>query len=283
MRNIFLFIRIYFNFLFFLFLMGLSFYMLFTYNRYHHTVYSVIANEFTGKISKQYNNVEYYFQLKRTNDSLVKANENLYNRLKQDFEIPDTLNKIAIDTMTVDSLQKRRKYLYMQAKVIRNSISQPNNYIELHRGSLQGVLPDMGVIDVNNAVIGTVMDVSENYAVVMSLLHEQSNLSARLKKSGETGTIVWNGKAPDILILKDISKSVKLSRGDTVITSGFSDKFPAGLLIGFVKDIINDKTASTYTIRVRTAADFGNIQYSYIIENLQKEEPAQLLKKVKGK
>ena len=263
--------------------MGLSFYMLFTYNRYHHTVYSVIANEFTGKISKQYNNVEYYFQLKRTNDSLVKANENLYNRLKQDFEIPDTLNKIAIDTMTVDSLQKRRKYLYMQAKVIRNSISQPNNYIELHRGSLQGVLPDMGVIDVNNAVIGTVMDVSENYAVVMSLLHEQSNLSARLKKSGETGTIVWNGKAPDILILKDISKSVKLSRGDTVIPSGFSDKFPAGLLIGFVKDIINDKTASTYTIRVRTAADFGNIQYSYIIENLQKEEPAQLLKKVKGK
>jgi len=263
--------------------MSLSFYMLFTYNRYHHTVYSGIANEFTGKISKQYNNVEYYFQLKRTNDSLVKANENLYNRLKQDFEIPDTLNKIVIDTMTVDSLQRGRKYLYMQAKVVRNSISQPNNYIELHRGSLQGVNPDMGVIDINNAVIGTVMDVSENYAVVMSLLHEQSNLSARLKKSGETGTIVWDGKAPDILLLKDISKSVKLSRGDTVITSGFSEKFPAGLLVGFVKDIINDKTASTYTIRVKTAADFGNLQYSYIIENLQKEEPAQLLKKVKGK
>ncbi|HJY22391.1 MAG TPA: rod shape-determining protein MreC, partial [Hanamia sp.] len=261
MRNIFLFIRIYFNFLFFLILMGISFYMLFTYNRYHHTVYSAVANEVTGKISKQYNNVEYYFQLKRTNDSLVKANEQLYNRLKQDFEMPDTVNKVAVDTITIDTLQKQRKYLYMQAKVISTSINQPNNYIELHRGSKQGLYTDMGVIDPNNAVIGTVMDVSENYAVVMSLLHAQSNLSARLKKSGETGTVIWDGKQPDILILKDISKAVKINRGDTVITSGFSDKFPPGLLIGFVKDIINDKTSSTYTVRIKPAANFENLQY----------------------
>lgn len=283
MRNIFLFIRIYFNFLFFLILMGISFYMLFTYNRYHHAVYSAVANEFTGKISKQYNNVEYYFQLKRTNDSLVKANEQLYNRLKQDFEMPDTVNKIAIDTITIDTLRKQRKYLYMQAKVISTSINQPNNYIELHRGSKQGLYADMGVINPNNAVIGTVMDVSENYAVVMSLLHAQSNLSARLKKSGETGTVIWDGKQPDILILKDISKAVKINRGDTVITSGFSDKFPPGLLIGFVKDIINDKTSSTFTVRIKPAANFESLQYSYVIDNLQKEEPQQLLNKVKSK
>ena len=283
MRNIFLFIRIYFNFLFFLILMGISFYMLFTYNRYHHTVYSAVANEVTGKISKQYNNVEYYFQLKRTNDSLVKANEQLYNRLKQDFEMPDTVNKIAVDTIKIDTLQHQRKYLYMQAKVISTSVNQPNNYIELHRGSKQGLYPDMGVIDPNNSVIGTVMEVSENYAVVMSLLHAQSNLSARLKKSGETGTVIWDGKQPDILILKDISKAVKINRGDTVITSGFSDKFPPGLFIGFVKDIINDKTSSTYTVRINPAANFEKLQYSYVIDNLQKEEPRQLLKKVKSK
>ncbi|MEO6813175.1 MAG: rod shape-determining protein MreC [Ginsengibacter sp.] len=283
MRNIFLFIRIYFTFIFFLFLMGVSFYMLFTYNRFHHTVYSAIAGEITGKVSKQYNNVEYYFQLKRTNDSLVKANEVLYNKLKQDFEMPDTVNKIAIDTLNIDSLQSQRKYLYMQAKVVSNSVSQPNNYIELHRGLLQGIHPDMGVIDPNNAVIGTVMEVSDNYAVVMSLLHEQSNLSARLKKGGETGTVIWDGKSSKILLLKDISKTVKVSSGDTVITSGYSDKFPPGLLIGFVKDIINDKTSSSYTVRVTPAANFENLQFSYIINNLQKDEPQQLLKKVKSK
>jgi len=263
--------------------MGLSFYMIFSYNRYHRAFYSKEANEVTGNISKRYNNIEYYFQLKRTNDSLVKANEVLYNKLRQDFEIPDTINKIAIDTMNLDSAHKQRKYLYMEAKVISNSVNLLNNYIELHRGSLQGIQPDMGVIDVNNKVVGTVVEVSNNYAVVMSLLHEQSNLSARLKKGGETGIVSYDGKTHGILYLKDISKSAKISTGDTVITSGFSDKFPGGLLVGYVKDIISDKSSSTYTVRVSPAADFEKLQYAYVINNLQKEEPEQLLNKVKSK
>jgi len=263
--------------------MGVSFYMLFTYNKYHHAVYSEVANEVTGSISKRYNTIEYYFQLKRTNDSLVKANEALYNKLRQDYEIPDTVNKMVIDTLQVDSVQKQRKYLYMQAKVIRNSVNLINNYIELHRGALQGVQPDMGVIDINNAVVGTVVDVSKNYAVVMSLLHEQSNLSARLKKGGETGIVVYDGKMPGILYLKDISRSAKINEGDTVITSGFSDKFAGGLLVGYVKDIIDDKSSSTYTVRLKPAANFENLQYCYIINNLQIEEPKKLMQKVKTK
>lgn len=263
--------------------MGVSLYMLFSYNNYHHAVYSKTANEITGSLNKKYNSIEYYFQLKRTNDSLVKANAVLYNRLRQDFEIPDTVNKMAIDTMNFDSTHMARKYLYMEAKVISNSVNRPNNYIELHRGALQGIKPDMGVIDINNAVVGTVVDVSDNYSIVMSLLHEQSNLSGRLKKGGETGIISYDGKMRGILYLKDVSKFARIHSGDTVITSGFSDKFPGGLLVGYVKDIINDKSSSTYTVRVIPAANFENLQYAYIINNLQKEEPEQLLNKVKSK
>ena len=281
MRNIFLFIRIYFNFIFFLLLMGISLFMLFNYNRYHHTVYSSAAGEITGKISKQYNDVEYYFQLKRTNDSLVKANAALYNKLKQNFELPDSVTKLAIDTIRIDTLLHQRKYLYMPAKVVGNSVSQTNNYLELHRGSEQGVTADLGVTDINNAVVGTVVDVSKNYSVVMSLLHRQSNISAKLKKSGETGSIVWDGVQPNIVLLKDISKDVKVAKGDTIITSGFSDKFPYGLLIGTINEIENDRANGTYIIKVKTAANFYNLQYVYIINNLQKDEAQKLLKSVK--
>ena len=281
MRNIFLFIRIYFNFLFFLFLMGIALYMLFSYNRYQHTVYSAIAGEITGKINKQYNNVEYYFQLKKTNDSLVKANANLYNKLKQDYDMPDTVSKLAIDTIQIDTVLHQRRYLYLPAKVVGNSVNQPNNYLQLHRGSLQGVSADLGVTDINNSVVGTVVDVSKNYAVVMSLLHRLSNISAKLKKTGETGSVVWDGLQPNVVTLKDISKEVKVAVGDSVITSGLSDKFPFGLLIGTVKEVVNDKTSSTYTIKVKTAANFYNLQYVNIINNLQKYEPQELLKSVK--
>lgn len=283
MRNIILFIRIYFTFIFFLFLMGLCLYLLFTYNKYHNAVYSEVANEITGKISTQYNNVSYYFYLKRTNDSLVKANERLYNMLRQDYSIPDTTNKISVDTLKVDSLTTYRRFLYMQAKVVRNSVSQPNNYIILHRGKNQGVQKDLGVIGTNSGVIGTVVEVSNNFSVVMSLLHSQSNISGRLKRGGETGTVIWDGQDRNILLLKDITKSAKINQGDTVITSGFSDKFPEGLPIGYVKDIINDKSSSTYTVRVQSAVNFETLQFGYVINNLQKEEPNELLKKVKSK
>jgi rod shape-determining protein MreC len=240
-----------------------------------------VANEVTGKFYKQYNSVEYYFQLKRTNDSLVKANAKLYNKLKQDFEMPDTINKIAIDTIRVDSTEKYRKYQYLEAKVIGNSVSLPNNYIQLNRGALQGLQKDLGVIDVNNAVVGTVIDISNNYAVVMSLMHRQSSISAKLKKTGETGTIIWDGKTPNIVQLKDIGKNAHVSKGDSVITSGFSEKFPYGLMIGTIAEIIEDKSSNVYTLKVRTSANFYNVQYVYIINNLQREEPAELLKRVK--
>ncbi len=281
MRNIFLFIRRYFNFLLFLVLQGICLFMVFNYNSYHNAMFMNIANEVTGKIYKQYNNVEYYFQLKKTNDSLVRANEMLYNKLKQDFEMPDTVNKIAIDTIRVDSLEKYRKYRYMEAKVIGNSVSLPNNYIQVNRGSLQGLQKDMGVIDVNGAVVGTVIDVSNNYAVVMSLLHHQSNTSAKLKKSGEVGNIIWDGKRPNSVLLKDIGKNAKVSKGDSVITSGFSDKFPYGLLIGTIDEIVEDKSTNVYTLKVKTAANFYSLEFVNIINNLQKDEPAELLKRVK--
>ena len=240
-----------------------------------------IANDVTGKVYKQYNSVEYYFQLKRTNDSLVKANKRLYNKLKQDFLMPDTINKIAVDTIKIDSIEKYRKYLYREAKVVGNSVSLPNNYIQLNRGALQGLQKDEGVTDANNAVVGTVVDVSNNYAVVMSLLHMQSNTSAKLKKTGETGTIVWDGKKTNIVLLKDIGKNAKVNKGDSVITSGFSDKFPYGLLIGTIDEIFSGKSSNTYTLKIKTAANFYTMEFVYIISNLQKEEPADLLKKVK--
>ena len=239
------------------------------------------ANEVTGKFYKQYNNIEYYFQLKKTNDSLIKANEKLYNKLKQDFELPDTVNLTIIDTIKVDSLEKYRKFLYMQAKVISNSVNLPNNYMQLSRGTSQGVLNDLGVIDANNAVVGTVISTSNNYAVVMSLLHMQSSISAKLKKSGEEGTVVWDGKQPNIVSLRGISKSVKVLPGDSVVTSGFTDRFPYGILIGTVSEVLLEKTSNNYTLKVKTAANFYNVQFVYIINNLLKQEPQELLKRVK--
>ena len=281
MRNIFLFIRRYSNLLFFLLLQGFSIYLIVHYNSYHNAVFGNVANQLTGKVNEQYNKVEDYFHLKRTNDSLVKANEKLLNLLKADFLLPDTINKIVFDTVLVDSIKQYRRYYYMQASVISNAVSSQSNYIVLGRGEAQQLKKGMGVVDINNAVAGIITDVSKDYAVVMSLLHKDSHIDGKLLKGGETGTLSWDGLETNILTINRIPKSAKVDKGDTVITSGNSTTFPKGMLIGYVTEVLPEKSSNNFLLKLKTAADFHSLQYVYVIDNRQQEAINELIEKTK--
>jgi len=274
MRNIFLFIRRYLNFLFFLVLQIFALSMLFRYNKFHEAAFDGVAKELTGGIYNRANNIEYYFHLKTTNDSLAKENARLRNMLATSFEGADTASRVVTDTIPYDTLGHYRKYIVRDARVSNNSTSTQNNYITIHRGKLQGVDKDMGVIS-SSGVVGVVVNVSDNYATVMSLLHRQSRMRASLKKGGETGTVQWDGNSPLYLTLIDIPTSASITKGDSVVTS-FSDRYPKGIVVGTVESIIKDPSSNFYTLRLKPATNFFSLQYVYVIENLQREEQIKL-------
>ncbi|MES1221305.1 MAG: rod shape-determining protein MreC [Bacteroidota bacterium] len=282
MRNIFLFIRRYFNVLFFLLLEGISVYFVVHYSRYHKAMFSSTANELTGKVNEQFSKVESYFRLKKTNDSLHVAIERMYNRLKEDFDLPDSTSKYVVDTIRVDSVEQFRKYQYLRAKVVSNSVVGPNNFIVISRSGASGQLKDgMGIVDPNSGVVGIITEVSNDYAVVMSLLHTDSHISGKLLHGGETGTLSWDGKTPNIISLTGIPKSAKVAKGDTIISSGFSTSFPKGMMIGVVEEVIPEKSTSNFGIRFRSAANFYNLEFVYAIDNRDAAEINKLLEKVK--
>lgn len=283
MRNIFLFIRRYFNFLFLLLLQGFCIYLIVHYNTYHNAMGSGIMNEVTGIVNTQYNKIDYYFHLKRTNAQLAKDNERLRNLLKENFESPDTATKSVTDSIPYDTLGNRRKWLYLSAKVVFSSVSAQNNFIVLGRGSAQQLKKDEGVVDPNNGVAGIITDVSENFAVVMSLLHKDSKISAKLKKGGDAGQVIWDGKDPNRLSLIEIRKSAKVFKGDTVLTSGFTPTFPYGLMIGTIDEVMPDKSTNNYIIKLKSSTNFYNLQYVFAIENFQKDEINRLLENAKNK
>ena len=132
-------------------------------------------------------------------------------------------------------------------------------------------------------VLGVITDVSKDFAVVMSLLHKDSRISGKLLKGGETGTLNWDGKTPNIISLTGIAKSAKLAKGDTIISSGFSTSFPRGMMVGSVLEAIPEKSSSNYLIKFRSAANFYNLEYVYVIENKQAENIKDMLDNVKNK
>jgi rod shape-determining protein MreC len=280
-RNIFLFIRRYSNLLVFLFLQVLSIYFIVSYSKYHEAAFGNTMNKFTGSINKQYNKVEYYFALSRTNDSLVKANEMLYNKLRSNYNLPDSNFKTAIDTIRQDSIIIYKKITYLGAKVISNSISGQSNFLVITGPNVKSFRKNMGVVDVNNNVVGVITAVDGEYAVVMSLLHKDSRLNGKLFKGGEeSGTVTWNGETPNILALSNIPKSATVAVGDSVVTN-ISIFFPKGLLMGRVISVQPEKVNNNFKIVLKSAVNFNSIEYVYVVENKDAEPIKNILEKVK--
>lgn len=276
MRNVFLFIRKYSNFLFFLLLQIISLSFLFRYNKYHEAAFMNVAGEFTGSINQRFSKVESYFRLKQINEQLAAENLRLNQMLKENYEGAGGPGRIVSDTLETDSLKGIKKYLWMGAKVVGSTINTQVNFLTIHRGALQGVRPNMGVVG-PQGIVGQVLSVSDNYATVWTLLNRQFKVVVKLKNGGERGTLEWDGVSPNYVTLKDIPKSAKVKKGDSVVTSPASTMFSgANLMVGTIEEIVDDKSSNFYSLRVKPSTNFYSIEYVYVIENAQLNEQNHL-------
>ncbi len=279
MRNVFLFLRRYAVFIFFLIMQGISLYMLFSQNRFHRSVMGMVASEWSGLVNERINRIEAFFTLRQQNENLRNQNAQLLSQLPSGRVVADTAFRLVYDTLKLDAATTYRQFQYLSAKVIANSVFQQQNYLMLHRGSDQGVVPNMAVVS-PEGIIGSVVAVSKNMSTVMSLLHRQSKVIARLRKGGGLGEVTWDGKDPRYLTLMKVPKTVAVKKGDTVVPSPYSDKFPPDYPVGYVEKVEQDTETNTYILRIRTAADFYSVQHTYVVRNLLQEEMDQLKNKL---
>jgi rod shape-determining protein MreC len=258
-------------------------YMLFKYNRVHRAFLLGFTNEFTGGVNTQVDKLDDYFHQGEENRRLHRMNDSLLNLLKTNYSIPDTGQRSVIDSVMIDSVQQFKKWIWRDAKVVYNTVTSERNYLQLNRGANYGIRDNMAVLNSDGAVVGQIVNVSNNFSQVMSLLHVQSSVSAALKKTGDAGKLEWDGKDPRFVQLKGISKSVAVKVGDTVVTSKYSYNFPPDKLIGRVAEINSDPATGFYLLKIRASVNFATIQLVHIVENLQREEQLQLEKDTEKK
>lgn len=241
----------------------------------HDSFFSSAANEVTGRINQQYSGVRQYFSLSETNRLLFEENARLKNELKNNYI--DTANtRVQVTDSTVkDSTGKWRKYSFLPARVIGNTVTLQTNFLTIERGTLQGVHKGMAVTS-SQGIVGVVVEAGANISRVMSLLHRNSKVSAMLKKDAVAGSLEWDGASPEFLTLRNIPKSSVIKRGDTVLTSFYSANFPSQLMVGTVAEIRSDSESNFFSLKVKTAVNFFNIQYVYLIENARYTEQITL-------
>jgi rod shape-determining protein MreC len=231
------------------------------------------SNKLVGSAYEQVNEVKTYLSLGRINDSLAAENAKLKNQIGS-LVIMDSIQQKTIN----DSLYQQQ-YTYILAKVINPSINKKNNYLTINRGTKHGILKGMGVTSAKG-IVGIVLNVSENFATIRSILHSDTKVSAQV--NGNIGSLVWGEGNYDsrYAYLKDIQSHINIKKGAKVVTSEYS-LFPEGTLIGYVDENRTKNDSDILDIKVKLETDFSKLQYVYVINNLLSAEQLSLESKNK--
>lgn len=248
----------------------LSCIMLFGGNPYQQHVYTTSAGAVASTVYGAANSVTGYFHLRGINQDLQQHTSDLETEvIDLRRRLRDVTMQLYGDSAAVDS--SLQQYRFILAYVINNSIVHSNNFITINRGELDGVRPEMGVVD-QNGVVGIVNVTGPHTARLISLLNSDLRLSCKVKGSDAFGSLVWDGKSPRRAVLEELPRHVEFNLGDTVITSGYSVVFPEGIPVGTVVDRRRDDDDNFYSLTVELFTDFATLSTVRVIENFSKDE-----------
>jgi rod shape-determining protein MreC len=269
MRNLFLFLREHYFYFLFMLLETFSLILLFNYNEFQGSSLYSVSSTVSGSVNNIFSGISEYFSLRKTNRVLIEEMAKLHSRIPEAFYTTD-LNIF----YKKDSIVKL-EYKYISAKVISNSSNKRNNFLMINKGSIHGIENHMGVI-IGNKIVGQVVSVSPHFSWAMSLLNKDSRISGKFKKNNQLVNVEWNGGSYRKGQVREIPKHIRMIIGDTIITSGNSDIFPEGLLIGTITEFINAQDENFNNGEILFSTDFNSLGYIEVVVDMMRKEKEEL-------
>ena len=249
---------------------------------YPHYIMATAGQQVAGPVYDFWNRLMSHFDLEQENRDLTEQNRQLMQLLNANYLIQDD-STYSYTVEIGDSLKRQKKQLfaYLNATVIFNTINKTNNYMIIDKGAKDGITPDMAVI-APQGVVGIVDNVSSHFASVVTLLHPNSRLSAKVMPINQLGTILWDTGNPEEVTLHDIPQHLSVEVGDKVITSGYSTVFPADIPIGEVSIKKSNVNNSFLNITVKLSTPFDKLNHVFVVKNLYRDEIDTLKNKFKN-
>ena len=252
----------------FIFFQVVAFYIIFNNNYFQQsTIYRTGANV-TGYISEKRSSVTDYLNLSDANARLAEENALLHNQNKSSFEVVDKEFIMINDTLF------KVKYRYAPAKVINSSYSKIANFITLYKGSRHGFSENMGVIN-DQGLVGVITSVSNNYSIVLPIIHPKALFSVMVKDKHYFGLLKWDGKKFDVAKMTDVSNHAILQIGDTIITRE-TTIFPEGVPVGKIRDFEDIKGSNFLNINIELFTDYSKVYQVYSVDNIMANEQKEL-------
>lgn len=273
MRQLLLLLARYGNFFLFLFLEAIAWGLIKGSNAYQSAVFFT----FTNSIASSFNSVResswQYIYLQKQNEVLAEENALLLKRLAQ----RNHMSEVRPDSIYTSG------YSFIAARIIQNSVAFQNNFIILDKGTNDGVESGMGIITANG-VVGKIRSSTQNASVAYSFLHNDLNVSVRIKRLGVLGTLKWGRSNTTEADLLYVGQHEKVALGDTIVTAGFNAVYPPDLPLGTVSNINYGSSAiggnAFLDLKVRLNTNYAALNHVYIVKHQLSEQVNNLKKQV---
>lgn len=202
--------------------------------------------------------------------SLKRENIILKNEVLKLQEQNRKLKELTVENEQLRAMlnfeRKNKGVKFVGASVIARNSLDTFDLIIIDVGKNSGIKPGMAVIT-SEGLVGKVIQVSENWSKVLSILDQTSAVSGIDVRTRDNGIVRGSGEenSDNLLTMEYIPIDSNVEVGDDIVTSGLGGVFPKGLYIGKITSISKSTGNLMKIAKVKPAADFTRLENVYVI------------------
>lgn len=139
------------------------------------------------------------------------------------------------------------------------------NRITLNVGEAQGLRPGMPV-EAPEGLVGTIQTVEKNRCQVLLITSAGLTVGAADLSRDPPPAGFCRGESSNSLTVDFQDPKAPVEIGDRIVTSGFSDKIPKGIIIGRVISVESDEQFGRLRAQVFPAISVGNLREVHVLK-----------------
>jgi len=156
-------------------------------------------------------------------------------------------------------LEQRHPYVLLAADVAGRSLDRLGGSLTLNKGVSDGVLENRAILT-PDGLVGRVERVTAHESRVLTLLHRECAVAARVARTRVEGVLRWDFGDQPTLHLLYVSSQEDVKPGDLVVTSGLGGIFPEGVRVGTIDRVGLEPNGLMKEIVVKPAVDFRSVE-----------------------
>ncbi|TVQ65620.1 MAG: rod shape-determining protein MreC [Balneolaceae bacterium] len=163
------------------------------------------------------------------------------------------------------NLREVSTHSLIPVSVVAKELRSLNTFITVDAGTLHGARVGMPVIN-SDGLVGTVILVNERFSQVLPYNNSLFRVSAQIENSRASGIVSGEPDSGRILLLQFIPETIPVTPGEMVLTSGFSNQFPAGIPIGEVLRVETNTGQNTLQVYIQAFTDLNTLSEAFLVD-----------------